>query len=157
MFNCILLPPSHTGSRPLRGSRSSYTPTVDQAIVISAEGNHCKGTDPAENRALIAVPFKPNVVATDKPHPKVHGQITLVQCSVQQSMKTQKLLNEGRGQTHFNHLARNCRSVRCSQCWAVMYQEALWRFKYKVSSTLEHMDLGTNFIMSSNKDCCPKL
>lgn len=105
MFNCILLPPSHTGFRPLRGSRSSYTPTVDQAIVISAEGNHCKGTDPAENGALIAVPFKPNV----------HGQITPVQCSVQQSMKTHKLLNEGRGQMQFNHLARNCRSVRCSQ------------------------------------------
>lgn len=97
MFNCILLPPSHTGSCPLRGSRSPYTPTADQtnvAIFISAEGNYCKGTDPAENRALIAEPLKPNVVATDKPHPKVHRELTPVQRSVQQSMKPQKLLTE---------------------------------------------------------------
>ena len=76
MFNCILLPSSHTGSCPLRGSRSLYTPTTDRtnvAIFISAEGNHCKGIDPAENRALIAVSLKPNVIATDKPHFKVHN------------------------------------------------------------------------------------
>lgn len=99
MFNCILLPPSRTGSCPLRGSRSPYAPTTDQtnvAIFISAEGNHCKGTDPAENRALIAVPLKPNVIATDKHQPKVHGEWTPVQCvcSVHQSMKTQKLWTE---------------------------------------------------------------
>lgn len=82
MFNCILLHPFHTGSSPLKGCRSLYTPTRDQtniAIFISAEGNHCKGTDPAENRALIAVPLKPNVIATDKPHPKVHSEQTPVQ------------------------------------------------------------------------------
>lgn len=83
MFNCILLPPFHTGSSPLKGCRSRYTPTRDQtniAIFISAEGNHCKGTDPAENRALIAVPLKPNVIATDKPHPKVHSEQTPAHC-----------------------------------------------------------------------------
>lgn len=87
---------SHTGSRPLRGSGSSCTPTTDQtnvAIFISAEGNHCKGTDPAENRALIAVPLKPNVIATDKPHPKVHRELTPLQCvcRVQQNTETHKL------------------------------------------------------------------
>lgn len=99
MFNCLLLPLSHTGSCPLRGFRSPYTPTTDQtnvAIFISAEGNHCKGTDPAENRALIAVPLKPNAIETDKPHPKVHRELTLAQyiSSVQQSMKTQKVCTE---------------------------------------------------------------
>lgn len=87
MFNCVLLPPSHTGSCPLRGSRSPYTPTTDQtnvAIFISAEGNHCKGTDPVENRALIAVPLKPNAIATDKPYSKVHGELTPVQYTVSQ-------------------------------------------------------------------------
>lgn len=74
MLNCILLPPSPTRSCPLRGSRSPSAPTTEQAniaIFISAGGNHCKATDPAENRALIAVPLKPNVIASDKPHPKV--------------------------------------------------------------------------------------
>lgn len=89
MFNCILLPPSHAGSCPLRGSRSPYTPTTDQtnaAIFISAEGNHCKGSDPAENRALIAVPLKPNVIATDKPQPKEHREQTCtmgLQCTAE--------------------------------------------------------------------------
>lgn len=85
MFNCILLPPSHTRSCPLRGSRSSYTPTADHtnvAIFISAERNHCKGTDPAKNRALIAVPLKPNVIAAEKPHPKVQRQLTPAHCTV---------------------------------------------------------------------------
>lgn len=75
MFICILLPPFHTGSCLLRGFRLPYTHTTDQtntAIFISAEGNRCKGTDPAENRALIAAHLKPNVIATDKCHPKVH-------------------------------------------------------------------------------------
>lgn len=91
MFNCILLPPSNTGSRPLRGSRSSYTPTTDQtnaAIFISAQENHCKGTDPPENRALIAVPFKPNVIAAEKADPKVHWQPRPACCTVA-SMSTE--------------------------------------------------------------------
>lgn len=77
MFNSILLPSFYTRSCPLRGSRSTYTPTAVQtniAIFISAEGNYCKGTDPAENGALMAVPLKSNVIATDKPHLKEHRE-----------------------------------------------------------------------------------
>lgn len=114
MFNCILLPPSHTRSCPLRGSRPPYTPTTDQtnvAIFISAEGNHCKGTDPAENRALIAVPVKLNVVAADKPHPKVHRELGPVQRSVQQSMNRQKLLTESAVRIYTSYMTILCEEM----------------------------------------------
>lgn len=96
MFNCILLP-THSGSCPLWGSRSPYIPITDQInvpIFLSAEGNHCKGTDPSENRALIAVPLKPNVIETDKTQPKVQQEKNLGQCicSIQQRMQTEKRL-----------------------------------------------------------------
>lgn len=61
----------------------SHIPTMDQiniAICLSADGAHCKGTDPAENRVLIAVLLKPNVIATDKPQCKVHTEWNVAPC-----------------------------------------------------------------------------
>lgn len=79
VYNCV----SYKGSRPPRRPGSIHIAMTDQtnlAIVISAEGNHCRGTDPAENRALIAIALKPNVIATDKSHPKVPWKLSPVKC-----------------------------------------------------------------------------
>ena len=38
-----------------------------QAICLSVDGAACSGSDPAESRALIAEPLKPNVIAIDIP------------------------------------------------------------------------------------------
>lgn len=81
MFNYVLSPPSYTGSRPLRGSGSPYTPTANQTkvtIFVCAEGRHCKSLDPTEKREPIAVHPQPNVMATVKLHPKVHKKLSSI-------------------------------------------------------------------------------
>ena len=42
-----------------------------QAICLSVDGAACSSSDPAESRALIAEPLKPNVMAIDIPEQTV--------------------------------------------------------------------------------------
>lgn len=54
--------------------------------LCKCSGNLCKGADPDESRALIAVPLKPNVMVADKAHSKVQRDQTPVKCKTEDSI-----------------------------------------------------------------------